>query len=269
MKRVLSVQDLSCVGRCSLTVALPVLSAMGCRCSVLPTGVFSTHTGFPNPFSHPLTEDIPQIAAHWQSQGIGFDAIAVGYLADPRQAQVVEQVLSGYDCPVIVDPAMGDHGKLYSKLGPEHVSAMVSVCRKGTYLLPNVTEAALLTGIPYQETPDREYLHLLLERLLAFGAEAVIITGVTGKQGRIGFAGQVRGETPFFYERPCIPRQFHGTGDLFAAVFTGALLGGAAVPDAAATAARFVERCIEATKTVTPHGVEFETQLPYLWQGKI
>jgi len=269
MKRVLSVQDLSCVGRCSLTVALPVLSAMGCQCSVLPTGVLSTHTGFPGPFSHPLTEDIPQIAAHWQSQKISFDAIAVGYLASPQQAQVVEQVLSGYDCPVVVDPAMGDHGKLYSKLGPEHVSAMASVCRKGTYLLPNVTEAALLTDVPYRETPDKAYLQQLLEGLLDFGAEAVIITGVTGKQGRIGFAGKKRGEAPFFYERPCIPRQFHGTGDLFTAVFTGALLRGADVPAAAERAAGFVERCIEATKTVTPYGVEFETQLPYLWQEEI
>jgi len=170
---------------------------------------------------------------------------------------------------VVVDPAMGDHGKLYSKLGPEHVSAMASVCRKGTYLLPNVTEAALLTDVPYRETPDKAYLQQLLEGLLDFGAEAVIITGVTGKQGRIGFAGKKRGEAPFFYERPCIPRQFHGTGDLFTAVFTGALLRGADVPAAAERAAGFVERCIEATKTVTPYGVEFETQLPYLWQEEI
>lgn len=264
MKRILSVQDLSCVGRCSLTVALPVLSAMGCQCSVLPTGILSTHTGFPDPHRHPLTEDIPQIAAHWKSQGVTFDGISVGYLADPRQAEAVDGVLETFGKTVIIDPAMGDHGKLYGGLCHEHIAAMAQLCRRGNYLLPNVTEAALLTGLPYRENPEKDYVLELLSGMLAFGAEAVVITGVTGKDGSIGFVVSDGQGEPYFYQVPCIRRQFHGTGDLFTAVFTGARIRGNSPVAAATMAAGFVERSIAATPEVTPYGVEFEGQLPWL-----
>lgn len=249
------------MGRCSLTVALPVLSCMGCQCSVLPTGLLSAHTGFPEPYRRSLTEDIPQIAAHWKKQNIRFDAISTGYLADPRQAQAVIRVLEAFPAAVIVDPAMADHGRLYSGIGQAHVQAMKDLCRMGRYLLPNVTEAALLTGMPYREKPDRKYLAALLEGLLAFGAEAAVITGVTGSNGKIGFAEKSRGQEPYFYEAPCIARSFHGTGDLFTAVFTGALMQGKTPRQAAVQAAHFVEHCIAATPEQTPMGVCFESQL--------
>lgn len=266
MKKVLTVQDLSCVGCCSLTVALPVLSAMGCRCSVLPTGVLSTHTGFPNPHRHPLTQDIAPIAAHWKSQGVTFDAVQVGYLADVAQAEAVEGVIRDFGKTVIIDPAMGDGGRLYSGLTPEHPEAMKRLCRLGDYLLPNVTEAAILTGLPFEANPKEAYLHALGEKMLAFGAKGVVITGVTGKNGTIGFVAAEPGQGMKTYEVSCIPRQFHGTGDLFAAVFTGALVQGATLMAAAEKAAGFVEKCIAATREPTPYGVNFESQLPSLYE---
>lgn len=268
MKTVLSVQDLSCIGRCSLTVALPVLSAMGCRCSVLPTAVLSTHTGFPHPEVVALTEQIPGFSRHFQAIDARFDAVTTGYMADPHQAQAVLALLrqcAARGSTVIVDPAMADHGKLYSRLNQAHVDVMAQLCAQADILLPNLTEACLLTGLPYEATPSRSRQEALLEALLTrFGAKAALITGVSGETGTIGFCGaDSRGS--FAHYVPVIPRQFHGTGDLFAAVFTGSLVQGACVEESGKKAADFVRRCIAATEIVTPHGVEFEPQLRYLF----
>lgn len=262
--QVLSIQDLSCLGKCSLTVALPVLSAMGHACSVLPTAVLSTHTAFPNPHCRSLTEDILPIAEHWSSVGAQFDAIAVGYLADPLQAEQVSRVLELFSSPVILDPAMGDHGKLYFGQTPEHVQAMAQLCRQADYILPNLTEACLLTGIPYREDADEDYLRELATEMLTFGAKDVVITGFTRSDGQTGFYGARKGGETFSYHARRIPKHFHGTGDLFASVFSGALLSGKTAPDAATLAARFVERVITATRESTPFGIAFEPELPWL-----
>lgn len=269
MKSVLSVQDLSCVGRCSLTVALPVISAMGIRCSVLPTAVLSTHTGFPNPEVVSFTDRLEAFGSHWHSVGITFDAVTTGYLAGPDQAEAVLPLLRRYreqGSMIIVDPAMADHGKLYSRLGSAHIAAMAKLCERADVLLPNVTEAALLTDMPYEAKTEEAYLRQLSEKLLArYGAKAVIITGVTGKGGNIGFYGCDSKENFFSYYAPVIPRQCHGTGDLYAAVFTGSVLQGKSVYDSGVAAADFVRRCVAATDTVSPHGVAFESQIPYLF----
>lgn len=265
MKRVLSVQDLSCLGKCSLTVALPVLSAMGCACSVLPTAVLSTHTAFPAPTCRSLTDDILPTAEHWKSIGAAFDAISVGYLADPEQAEKVVQVLELFGDTVILDPVMGDHGKLYSRQTPDHVTAMRKLCRKAKYVLPNVTEAALLTGLPYREQVDDDYLRELAAGLMDFGVEGAVITGFLWDNAHTGFFGtDLQGS--FSYKAPRIPKHFHGTGDLFAAVFTGGLLAGKGMEDAATLAARFVEKVISATEESSPFGIAFEPQLPWLWE---
>ena len=264
MKRVLSIQDLSCLGKCSLTVALPVLSAMGCSCTVLPTAVLSTHTAFPNPHVRDLTADLMPVARHWHGVGAEFDAIAVGYLSDPQQAELVGQVLDLFPGRVILDPAMGDHGKLYSGLGEDHVAAMASLCRKAEFLLPNVTEAALLTGLPYREDCDTAYLRELAQGLLAFGAKTVIITGFTRPDGQTGFFGMDRSGEAFPYRAQRIGKHFHGTGDLFAAAFTGALMAEKSAPEAAVLAARFTERVIEATAQASPFGIAFEPELGWL-----
>lgn len=268
MKRVLSVQSLSCFGKSSLTVALPVLSAMGCSCTVLPTAVLSTHTGYDAPHRRSMTEDIPQIAAHWQAQSIGFDAVMTGYLADPAQVDAVLKVVDTFGKTVIVDPAMGDGGKLYRGLGTKHVDAMKQLCRKAKVLLPNVTEAALLTGLPYREGHDESYLAELLDGICAFGAEAVVITGASKAPGKTGFVGVEKG-TFFSYEADVVGKAFHGTGDLFCAVLTGGLMADKALPDAAKLAAAFVERVLLATDGPEKEGIAFETQLPWLWlQGR-
>lgn len=269
MKSVLSVQDLSCVGRCSLTLALPVLSAMGLRCSVLPTAVLSTHTGFPQPHVLSLTDHIGAIAAHLDAVDVSFDAVATGYLADPEQAEAVLPLLQTHRAKgstVIVDPAMGDHGKLYSRLNEDHVVAMSELCKEADILLPNLTEAALLADMPYRDATDGAYLRALTGALMEYyKVKAVVITGVSGGNGTIGFCGADREEGTFSYQSPVVPRQFHGTGDLFAAVFTGSVVRGASVYDSGVLAADFVRCCVEHTPVVTPHGVEFETQLFRLW----
>ena len=269
MKTVLSIQDLSCVGRCSLTVALPVLSAMGCRCSVLPTAVLSTHTGFPNPHVVPLTEHIPAIGSHFDALGITFDAVTTGYLSNPEQAEAVLPILRSCKergSTVIVDPAMGDHGKLYSRLDEDHVFAMAELCKGADILIPNLTEAALLADMPYREETDGAYLRALTGALLqCYRVNAVVITGVTGKDGTIGFCGAHREEGSFSYQTPVVPRQFHGTGDLFAAVLAGSTVQGKSVYEAGVLAADFVRLCVENTQEVSPHGVAFESHLPQLF----
>ena len=266
MKEVLCIQDLSCVGKCSLTVALPVLSAMGCTCSVLPTGVMSTHTAFPQPHIHSLTEDILPISAHWQKIGKAFDAVLVGYLSDNTQIQAVSAVLKENPVMTVLDPAMADGGKLYSGISPEHPKHLKALCRQAQILLPNVTEACLLTGIPYQETADQGYYENLIHRLFDLGVNNVMLTGVSLTEGQTGFLYASKSSGVQAYQAPKIPGHFHGTGDLFSAVFTGGLLTGLTGFDAGVLAAKFVEKVLKNTQTPTPFGVKFETQLPWLWE---
>ena len=270
MKTVLSIQDLSCAGRCSLTVALPVLSAMGCRCSILPTAVLSTHTGFPQPHVVSLTEDIEKIFGHFSRLDLRFDAVTTGYLADPAQIRTVVPVLQHFRARgslVIADPAMGDHGKLYSRLDEDHVFAMSEICKEADILLPNLTEAAFLTEIPYREETDGAYLRALTGGLFRYyGVQSTIITGISGANDTIGFCGADREEGIFVHQGPRIPRSCHGTGDIFAAVFTGALLREKDLCESAILAADFVRKCVENTPESTPHGVAFEQMLPWLWE---
>ncbi len=266
MKHVLSVQALACVGRCGLTVALPVLSAMGCRCSVLPTTLLSTHTGFPDPHKQDLKEHFAPVWEHWQEQKVQFDAITVGYLASPEQAQQVLGLLERFPALTVVDPVMGDHGRLYSGITQDHIQAMKRLCAVGNILLPNVTEAALLTGMEYRETADEGYFRELAQKLLSFGADAAVVTGVSAEHGKIGFFGALKTGEVFFYDAPCIPKTLHGTGDLFCAALTGAYLRGRDVKSAATLAAQFIESVVAATGEQTPFGAEFEAQLPWLWE---
>ena len=265
MKHILSIQDLSCVGRCSLTVALPVISAMGHRCSVLPTAVLSTHTAFPSPEVTDLTERLTGFARHWRENGISFDLVSVGYLADPRQAEIVDGILEEIGSFVVLDPVMGDHGKLYRRITPDHIGALTRLAARADVLLPNLTEATALTGLPYREQVDEPYLKALTEGLLSLGAKAAVITGVHLSDGAIGFYGGDKAGNTFSYQGELIPRQFHGTGDLFTAVLSGSLAAGETLSAAAQKAAEFVRACVKNTAEVTPFGVEFETQLHRLW----
>lgn len=267
MNRVLSVQDLSCLGKCSLTVALPVLSAMGCSATALPTTLLSTHTAFPAPHRRSLTEDLAAICRHWKSVGAEFETVCTGYLADPLQVEAVSQVLDAFpEALHIVDPVMGDHGRLYSSITADHVEAMADLCRRADVLLPNITEAAMLTGLPYRESADAGYYRALLTAMGQFGAKSVILTGVSLEAGKLGcFGKDETGEFSCQFEK--VNRQCHGTGDLFAAVLAGAVTRGKTTRQAAALAAEFTRRVVENTPRSTPFGTEFEGCLPWLWQS--
>ena len=264
MKSILSVQDISCLGRCSQTVALPVLSAMGIRCGVLPTAVLSTHTAFPSPYCRSLTEDVAPILAHWKSIGAEFDAVLVGYLADSAQCAQVQELLETQTGLKILDPAMGDHGKLYSGLKEDHIPAMKELCPRADILVPNVTEAALLTGMEYRERSDEGYYRELARVLVGeLGLRGVVITGVSLAPGQTGFLSYCHRHKEF-YQVEKQDKTLHGTGDLFSAVLAGGLLKGKELFEAAKDAAYFVEKAIAATEKVTPYGVEFEKVLKEL-----
>lgn len=267
MKRVLSVQDLSCLGKCSLTVALPVLSAMGCAATPLPTTLLSTHTAFPQPYRKRLTEDMEEICNHWKSIGAEFDTVTTGYLADPAQVEAVCGVLDAFpEALHIVDPVMGDHGRLYSAITQEHAQAMAALCRRADVILPNVTEAAILAGMDYRETADIGYYRELLAGLEVLGAKNVILTGVSLEEGKLGcFGKDEQGLFSCQFEK--VDRQCHGTGDLFAAVVAGAMTRGKTCREAARLAAEFTRLVVENTPVSTPFGTEFEKCLPFLWKN--
>ena len=265
MKRVLSIQDLSCLGRCSMTVTMPTLSAMGIQCIPLPTAVLSTHTAFPDPHVRDLTGDILPTIQHWQSIGAAFDAICVGYLSDPRQAEAVQQVLDTFPAKVVIDPVLGDHGKCYSRITSAHVDALKRLCQKADVLLPNITEACLLTGIAYQEAGDRVWYTQLLQAVKALGPKAVVLTGVRLTPHQLGCIG-TDGVSDFEFQLPEVPKTSHGTGDLFTAILTGQLTRGSDLACAARRVGEFVVQTLSALEETSPFGLPLEAMLPNLWK---
>ena len=197
-KRVLTVQDISCAGQCSMTVALPILSACGTETCVLPSAVLSTHTGgFGEVNFRDLTGDMPAVANHWERAGITFDAITTGYLGSIRQIGYVEEILDKLMAPggiSIVDPAMADHGKLYKGFDEAYVDAMRRLCARGNILIPNLTEACMLTGESWKEEFTRQELVEILKKLTNLGAGCVLLTGVSLEPGKTGVALWQNGE---------------------------------------------------------------------------
>ncbi|MBR2151874.1 MAG: pyridoxamine kinase [Clostridia bacterium] len=267
--KILTIQDISCVGQCSLTVALPVISACGIETCILPSAVLSTHTGGFEGFTfRDLTEDMPSINAHWQKEGIAFDGIYTGYLGSTKQIDYVKDIIATVkkaDAPVIVDPAMADHGKLYFGFDDEFVSAMKQLCGEADYILPNITEACFLTDIPYTEEYDREFIDNILAKLIELGCKNVILTGISYKEGTTGIVVFENGEYSY-YEHAFLPNSCHGTGDIYASAFVGGLIRGKSAFDSASLAADYVVECIKATAEEENHwyGAKFEPVLPYL-----
>ena len=268
-KKILTIQDISCVGQCSLTVALPILSACGVETCILPSAVLSTHTGgFKGYTFRDLTDDIPKIRQHWEKEGIRFEAIYTGYLGSAKQIAYVEDIMTslGTDhCVSIVDPAMADNGKLYPGFDAEFVEHMKSLAFRADYILPNITEACLLTGMEYPQEYDEPFVDLLLEKLTRSGAENVILTGVGYSPERTGVVVYENGRKQY-YEHKKIAKGCHGTGDVFASAFTGALVTGKEAMEAATIAADYTVLCIENTQNDPAHwyGVKFEPVLPEL-----
>ena len=271
MKRIASIQDISCLGRCSLTVALPVISAMGVECAIVPTAVLSAHTAFPGFVSRDLSDQLPAIAAHWQAQHVHFDALYTGYIASrPQVRQVLDffDTVKSPDTMILVDPAMADHGRLYAGFGPDFPSAMAEVVARADVAMPNLTEACLLTGIPYRENIDESFARELLQGVAALGAKRVVLTGVSFTPDKLGAMGYDGAEGRYF---TCLDRRqrgvYHGTGDIFAATVVGGMMRGLPLEEAASLAVRFTLACIDATERDPRagwYGVEFEKALPLL-----
>ena len=270
MKRIVSIQDLSCIGKCSLGVALPVLSAMGLECAALPTALLSAHTAFDGFVCRDMQEFFRPVAAHWRSLGLRFDAVSTGYLGDPALVELVQEFISDFaspQTPVIVDPAMADHGRLYAGLSPDLPEKMKSLCRHADILTPNITEACLLTGLAYRETNDEVFVRTALEKLLQLGARTAIVTGVHMRADRIGVAAMDDSGEMSLYETAYLPGVFYGTGDLFASVCAGALTLGLSAKDAAALAAEYIYDTLRVTAADPDrrwYGVSFEATLPAL-----
>lgn len=268
-KRILTVQDISCVGQCSLTVALPILSACGIETAVLPSAVLSTHTGgFEGYTFRDLTEDMPAIAAHWKKEHITFDTVYTGYLGNAGQIAYVKEIffsLLTEGGVRIVDPAMADNGRLYAGFDSAFVQSMRELAASADILLPNITEAALLTDMPYREQYDESYTDALLNALAAMGARTVLLTGVGYTASTTGVAVLENGKKQYYCHEK-LARSCHGTGDVFAAAFTGAYTVGHSAYAAARLAADYTVACIRETAGDPLHwyGVKFERCLPQL-----
>ena len=268
-KTVLAIHDLPGFGRAALSVIVPVLSCLGVQAVALPTAVLSTHTGglgTPAKLSNPGYG--PAALAHYQRLGLRFDCIYAGYLADPNQAKLVEQAFELWpQAYKVVDPVLGDAGRLYRGVGAEMVPAMYDLCRKADLILPNGTEAALLLGDPLPGVGSAEQAAAQAARLTRI-APQVVVTGVTGlADGRcIGCVGAARGGQGYLVKTPLIPRLYHGTGDIFGAVLVGRILQGNVPQAAVQAAAAFVAECIRQTPEGADErlGVWLEAALPEL-----
>ena len=271
MKKILTIQDISCFGKCSITVALPVLSAMGIETVILPTAVLSTHTMFKNFTVHDLTDQLRPITRHWKNEGIRFDGIYTGYLGCAEQIEIVEDIFDEFrtdDTLIFVDPVMADNGKLYPAFDMDYARLNAHFCRKADIIVPNITEACFMTGMPYRETYAESYILSLLNALSKLGAGTVVLTGVSLSEGKTGVYGMdtKTGKT-FCYQNDRVNASYHGTGDLFSSVSAGGILLGMSMEEAFRTAADYTAHTIQVTldNPENPwYGVDFEATLPEL-----
>ncbi|MBE6876849.1 MAG: pyridoxamine kinase [Ruminococcus sp.] len=266
--RILSVQDISCVGQCSLTVALPILSACGLETCILPSAVLSNHTAFENFTCHDLTDDIPEISETWQKENIQFDAFYTGYLGSIREIAYVQEIFRKHgtaDALTFVDPAMADNGKLYPAFDQSYADAMKPLCFGADAVLPNLTEACLLTDTPYRETYDEKYISDMLLKMHDSGAKLIILTGIGYTPDTTGVVISDQNGMQY-YQHKKLPKGCHGTGDIYASAFVGAYLHGKTAQESARISADFTLKCIENTLDDPSHwyGVRFETALPEL-----
>ena len=272
MKRIVTIQDISCVGKCSLTVALPIISAMGVETAVIPTAVLSTHTAFKGFTFRDLTDDIQKITDHWKEQKISFDAIYTGYLGSFKQLELMSKFFDDFGGSgklVFVDPCMADNGSLYPGFTKEFAFAMAKLCGKADIIAPNITEACYMLGKQYPgDSYDEKYIHDLMKKLSSLGAKKVILKGVAYKKGKCGvltYDKKSDSFTEYFHE--LLPIKFHGTGDIFASVTVGALQRGKTLEQAVKLAADFTVLSIKKTlehKEYNWYGVDFEAALPFL-----
>jgi len=272
-KRAIAIHDISCVGRCSLTVALPILSAAGVNTSIVPTALLSTHTGEFTGYTHlDLSDQLLPIAKHIATLGLHFDALYSGYLASPAQVELVLQMI-GLLCDsqthVFVVPAFADHGKLYSLMDPTMPSRMRALCARAHTIVPNLTEAAFILGEPYLASGYQEaYVLDLARKLSQIGPESIVITDISLDPAQTGIAVYHRLSDDFrLLFRPKFEGVFHGTGDVFASFLLSLLLSGKPLMEAASLALDFIHASIGYTLEggePLRYGVQFEYVLPRL-----
>ncbi|MCL1938836.1 MAG: pyridoxamine kinase [Candidatus Azobacteroides sp.] len=273
LKRVAAIHDISGFGKCSLTVALPILSAAGIETTVLPTAVLSTHTGGFSGFTYrDLTEDMAAITAHWKSLGISFDAIYTGFLGSFEQLDLVNCFFDEFKADnntILVDPVMADNGALYKIFSPEFAVGMRKLCERADIIVPNLTEAALLIGEKYNPGPYTEiYITDILKKLSDLGPKKVVLTGVFFDEDQLGAAtyDAIQNEIAYTFEKR-IPGYYHGTGDVFGSALLSAILNDFSLNESAAIAVRFTASSIQKTAaagTDVRFGVNFEQTLPEL-----
>lgn len=268
-KRILTIQDISCVGQCSITVALPILSACGIETCILPTAVLSTHTGGFKGFTfRDLCDDIPKITEHWKNENIMFDAVYTGYLGNSKHVDYVKDICDNLlvkGGKVIVDPAMADNGKLYTGFDDDYVESMKILCNNADIILPNLTEACFLADMPYPEVLTREFADELVVVLSERYNTEVVLTGVSFSNDETGVLTHSNG-IKSYYKHKKIHENFHGTGDVYSSVFVSAYLQEKKLDEAVKTAADFTVKCIENTMPDASHryGVKFEPELKHL-----
>jgi pyridoxine kinase len=273
MKRILTIQDISCLGKCSTTVALPIISAMGVETVILPTAVLSTHTMFKNFTVKDLTDELIPITEHWKQENFHFDAIYTGYLGSAEEIDIAKKIFDtfgGDDTKIIIDPVMADNGKLYPAFDENYAKLNAGLCGKADIIVPNITEACFMTDTEYKEVYDEAYVKELLDKLTKLGSKIVILTGVSLSDGNTGLYGYDTTTGQYFiYQNEHIDASFHGTGDIFASVFTGAITRGLSLEAAGALAADYTKDTIKVTldNPEKPwYGVDFEATIPLLVQ---
>lgn len=271
MKRIVTVQDISCVGKCSLTVALPIISAMGVETAIIPTAVLSTHTMFQGFTVKDLTDQVKPIGEHWKKENFGFDAIYTGYLGSFEQIDLMKEMFEDFKTEsnlIFVDPAMADNGKLYPAFDEAFAKYMGTLCAKADIIVPNMTEASFMTGIEYKENYDEAYAKEMLKALTDMGAKIAILTGVSFEEGTTGVMGYDSERDEFYYyKHPKHPVSYHGTGDIFSSTCVGAMMNGMDWKEAVAVAADYTSECIRVTyedPNAITYGVNFESVIPYL-----
>ena len=271
MKRILTIQDISCFGKCSLTVALPLLSAMGIETVILPTAMLSTHTLFKGFTCKDLSDQLIPITSHWKQEGITFDAIYTGYLGTEEEIDTVIGIIDAFRNDrtlVFIDPAMGDNGKLYPAFDEHYAKKNADLCAVADIADPNITEAAFMTGLPYREHYTEDYVRELLLALAALGTKTPILTGVSLSEGKTGAMGYDTEKKEFFsYQNERVPAAYHGTGDIFSSVLAGAFVLGIDRTDALKIAADYTALTIAETlkNPGNPwYGVDFEKTIPAL-----
>ncbi|NLJ90419.1 MAG: pyridoxamine kinase [Clostridiales bacterium] len=271
MKRILTIQDISCVGKCSLTVALPIISALGVETAIIPTAVLSTHTMFNNFTFKDLTDQIEPITKHWKSENIGFDCIYTGYLGSIEQIDIIAKLFDDFktkDNLIVVDPAMADNGKLYPAFDETFAKAMAKLCSKADIIVPNITEASFMVDMEYKESYDEAYIKEMLGKLADLGARISILTGVGFKEGSTGVMGYDREKNEYFYyEHDRIDVSYHGTGDVFSSTLVGSLANDLSWQEALPIAADYTAKSIQLTvedPNGRDYGVNFEEAIPFL-----